>query len=446
VVRARRRPANWAPTLAQAVDDDDGFRAWVAEAAREEDLGRVPWLWLSRPDGWEEEVNGLIEQAAADEEADKAARLTAERISQLEHELSAAREELEGLRAAQTTSARQAAEEKAELARSEAARRRQLQAELNDRKARLASLGDEVTALLAERAGLLPERDGLVAERVELHRRVEALEAQLEAAGEAAAASSARAAAAQGERADLERQRQEEQAAAGWRRDRVAAAVQKAAEAAGELGVALSEAAAALAGSPLGPGEQPRDLPSARASAAPATASGRKTGRPGRRPRPVPLPPAVFEESPEAAAFLVRAPEVHLLVDGYNVALTSWGDLSGGRRTVPDLPYLRRRLLDAISELAVRVQRQVTVVFDGTDAGGRLAVSGPARPWLRVVFSPSSVEADEVIVESAQALRPAGPVVVATDDRAVRTRAAAVGANVISVEQLLSVLNRHTPV
>lgn len=92
----------------------------------------------------------------------------------------------------------------------------------------------------------------------------------------------------------------------------------------------------------------------------------------------------------------------------------------------------------------MRVQRSVTVVFDGRDEGGRVTAAGPARPWLRILFSASTVEADELILEAVHELRPEVPVVVATNDREVRDGAHRLGANVIEVGQLLAVLNRHT--
>jgi predicted RNA-binding protein with PIN domain len=144
----------------------------------------------------------------------------------------------------------------------------------------------------------------------------------------------------------------------------------------------------------------------------------------------------VFEDSPEAATHLVRAPGSHLVVDGYNVTFTSWP-------AIPDLPSLRHRLVTALSELAVRLQRPVTVVFDGADEGNRVAAPAAARQWLTIMFSASSVEADEVIVHTVAQLPPHVPVVVATNDKQIRSDARRLGANVISVEQLLSVLGRH---
>jgi rRNA-processing protein FCF1 len=61
---------------------------------------------------------------------------------------------------------------------------------------------------------------------------------------------------------------------------------------------------------------------------------------------------------------------------------------------------------------------------------------------MRVQFTASEVEADEMIVDLVKSLPVHRPVVVATNDRRVREAVGEHGANVISVEQLLSVLGR----
>jgi predicted RNA-binding protein with PIN domain len=142
----------------------------------------------------------------------------------------------------------------------------------------------------------------------------------------------------------------------------------------------------------------------------------------------------MFDDSFEAADHLVRVTGILLLVDGYNVTISSWPHL--------ELPRQRHRLVDALAELAMRVGPRVHVVFDGTDAGGRFASPAAARRRLQVTFSPEGVDADDVIVDLVDQLDPAQPVVVATDDRQVRDEVTRRGANVISVAQLLAVIGR----
>ena len=497
LIRSRRLPATWAVTMAQALEEDEPFRSWIAAEASEEALGRVAWLWLTRPGGWEDQLAELVEAAAAVEELDKEARLAAERAASLERELASTRQELASARAAQSELTSGVEEERRAWERAEAERREELLSELAAREGRIERLEVQGEALRAERDAL-SARVGRLEEALANSERARA-EAEERATGLATASQSAR-------REAEDRHRRTEQ-----RRSAVAGAVERAAAAASELGDALAAAARALAPGPdgtaappaktatMGPagpagtlsgpvaspsGGGPVASPSGRGAVAspsgrgavaspsgrgpaasssgpdaavPAEAAGdrspaavasarraRRTPLRGATGRPVNLPLGIMEDAPEAAAFLVRVPDAHLVVDGYNVALTSWAD-PPGRPEVTDLPALRRRLLDALAELSVRIQRPVTVVFDGIDEGGRVAASGPARPWLRVVFSASSVEADEVIVHAVRRLRPSGPVVVATNDREVRDGALRHGANVVSVGQLLGVLKRHTP-
>jgi predicted RNA-binding protein with PIN domain len=148
----------------------------------------------------------------------------------------------------------------------------------------------------------------------------------------------------------------------------------------------------------------------------------------------VALPPALFDDSIEAARFLVRVQEILLVVDGYNVTLSSWPDL--------ELPRQRHRLVDALAELVMRAGTSVHVVFDGADVAGRFGPPAAVRRKMRVTFSPETVEADEVIIDLVGSVDPSQPVVVATDDRRVRDEVGRRGANVISVTQLLAVLGR----
>jgi predicted RNA-binding protein with PIN domain len=156
-------------------------------------------------------------------------------------------------------------------------------------------------------------------------------------------------------------------------------------------------------------------------------------GRPGRRV-PVALPRAVFEDSPAAAEHLVRVPGIQLLVDGYNVTLRAWPE-------VP-IPEQRRRLADALAELAARTGVFVQVIFDGAEQPEPVAMPGRPRTQVRLRFSPPDVEADEVLIELVDTLPVQQPVLVATSDRRVQDEVRRRGANVISTGQLLGLLGR----
>jgi rRNA-processing protein FCF1 len=65
---------------------------------------------------------------------------------------------------------------------------------------------------------------------------------------------------------------------------------------------------------------------------------------------------------------------------------------------------------------------------------------------MRVEFSPSTVEADALIVVAVDEQPADRPVVVASNDREVQRDAGRRGANVIGVDQLLSILGRSAGV
>lgn len=411
-------------TVRQVVEDDADFRARVAEWAVEGTLDRAPFLWLVRPDGWEEELRVLVDAAAVEateKEEEKEERRARRRLDGVELALARAETELVRLRQVNADLADEAAAERQARRQAEAeyatleSERRQAEEDRTRLDRTVASLQHQVASLaqdLAETAERLSEsNDELDTART----RAEVLGGQLEAAGT--------------ETARLDAGRDEIRSA-------VSGGVAKAAAAAQQLSQALAEVAASVAG----PDVEAAPSSSSEAAAAgahppPAARSGTRAARPSPpRRRPVPLPPAVFDDTFEAADHLVRVTGILLIVDGYNVTISSWPHL--------ELPRQRHRLVDALAELAMRAGPSVHVVFDGAEAGGRFGAPAAARRRMRVTFSPEGVDADEVIVNMVEELDPSQPVVVATDDREVRDAVRRRGGNVISVAQLLGVLGR----
>ena len=123
-----------------------------------------------------------------------------------------------------------------------------------------------------------------------------------------------------------------------------------------------------------------------------------------------------------------------LIVDGYNVTLSSWPGAG--------LSTQRHRLVDALAELVMRSGTSVHVVFDGADGASRFDPPTAVRRQIRVTFSPSGVEADDVIIDLVDEADARQPIMVATDDRRVRHEVTRRGASVISVAQLLAVVGR----
>lgn len=107
---------------------------------------------------------------------------------------------------------------------------------------------------------------------------------------------------------------------------------------------------------------------------------------------------------------LLALPHVHLIVDGYNVTKTGYGDLA--------LADQRARLVSALAKLAGQTGAEITVAFDGAV---RPPVLAPAPRGVRVLFSAQHEIADDLI-RRLVAAEPAGrTVIVVTSDQQVVT-------------------------
>jgi predicted RNA-binding protein with PIN domain len=432
-MRFARLPDRALATIQRTLEDDDAFRSRVADVASdiEGELGRPSWLWLTRPEGWEEELDGL--RVAADASAASEREKHAERGA---HRRLAAAEEARHRAEQAATTARAAATQAEDDLQSERQARRALEGqvasldtELTSARARnrsaeeaAAALDEQLSAARQAEAVLRSERDLLRSRVAELEREAGVLRSQVVRAEEAALG---------GEAA-------------------LARAVADASAAASALAAALASASAAIGGAPGATAENLASPAIGRVGSRPAVAgpgpAPPEGGRPpalvavrsptSREPRRVPraLPPAVFEDSAAAAEHLVRVPGIVLLVDGYNVTLRAWPELP--------IPEQRHRLVDALAELAARTGVAVQVVFDGAEQPAASGASSRPRSPVRLRFSPPDVEADEVLIELVDTLPVHQPVLVATSDRRVQDEVRRRGANVISTPQLLGLLGR----
>lgn len=164
-------------------------------------------------------------------------------------------------------------------------------------------------------------------------------------------------------------------------------------------------------------GERPADLVDA------SRPGDDGTGDPG--PAPGPDDPARLDQ-------LLGLPQVHLVVDGYNVTKTGFPELS--------LEDQRSRLVRGLAAVAARSGAEVTCCFDGADLPGR--VPGPGARGVRVLFSRPGETADELI-RRLVAAEPAGrPVVVVSSDREVAEDARRAGARPVAAAALVRRLDR----
>lgn len=423
---AKQTPASLR-AVARIVERDEAFRARVAAAVDEATVGRAGWLWLTRPEGWQDDLAAIeAEHAArrAEEEEQRSERDLRRRLERAEAAAAKARAEAERRRAeADEARAALAAERRA---RQEAEGRvRSLQASLDDLaddRAAVVHKLKEVEAQLVERA---TELKAVRARQRELDAELRELRSRAAPGDRVGTAGGDGTAAPTGSRAD----RVPDLRAVADDVGRAAAGAAALAEALGALAGALRSVGSERPTGDAGP-------PPAATGPAPAGEPGTSEDRPAERAperRPVPLPGGIFDDTVEAAEHLLRTPDVVLVVDGYNVSMQGW----------PELPVAeqRRRLVAGLSDLAARTATRVELVFDGAEVEP-LPVPRPIRSLVRVRFSDPDVEADDVILDLVTRIPAARPVVVASSDNRVREGARAAGANVVHARQLLALLRR----
>ncbi len=342
-------------------------------------MGRAGWLFLHRPEGWDDELAVLMaaEQDRLERDRTEAdERSATRRVAQLE----------------------QAAEELRRRADGAAAELAKVQDELDVERSRRRAAERAAEQLRSRSEALVVERDRAVADMAAARRDAQ-------------------------DRFDRLRQAERRLGALEAERARSAAPVH---EAVADARAALGEAAAAL------------DAAESRlrrtAGAAPAV-DGAEVGRPAvdggsGRTRRVPhrLERGAIDGSVEATDQLLRLGGVDVVVDGYNVSMEAWPHL--------DAASQRERLLALLTAATARSGAHVHVVFDGDDDGRRPSVASPLA--VRVHYTPAGVEADDLVIAMANDLPVDRPVVVVSSDRRVQDGARRAGANVVSSSALLA--------
>lgn len=425
----KRLPSRALRSVQGALDADDGFRRRVAEGADEAELGRAAWLYLTRPDGWQDELAPLVD-AVVEEQRDTAAlrsELSAQRrVEQLGESLERLRSELAEVRSEQARVESDLARERAARLAADAARD-----ELVERVASLeAERARAVKELKAAEATATARLEDLRAARARLEPledQVRALEDQLAAEGDPSPPVDGPTAPSDGVPAASDSSLWADRDPAA-----VAAAVTRAAHAAAALGEALAAASEAL--TPTAPDSAPPSndgVPSADTGPAPVRPRAEARSRPPRRV-PVRLRGGVHDGSAEGLQQLLEVAGIVAIVDGYNVSMEGWPSLDQhGQRT---------SLVSALGGLQARVPAAIHVVFDGDADGRRPTVAAPLP--VRVHFSPADTEADDVILSMVAGLPTDAPVLVVSSDRRVAEGARRLGANAVRSSVLLDLLRR----
>jgi predicted RNA-binding protein with PIN domain len=293
--------------------------------------------------------------------------------------------------------------------------------------ARLRGLEREIEKLRAELAAARAESasaaDELVAARRELRRlradadraRAAARVAQLEGEAQRARADEAVTRAAQ----EVERERDRGRAAAERAEQALRAGREGRSLADARVRLLLDTVVEAATGLRRELALPPLDLrPADLVPAVQAQAGAGTAGAPG-------------EPDPATLAALLALPQAHLVVDGYNVTKTAFGELP--------LVEQRRRLVESLGALAARTGAEITCVFDGADVAARptARVRG-----VRVLFSEAGTTADDLVRRLVRA-EPAGRVVVVvSSDNEVAGGVRALGARALPATALVRLLGR----
>lgn len=339
------------------VEGDDEFRRALAAGALPELVDEVGRLWLVRPEGWQAQATELIAEAEdVEHKAGLQAALRREEKRRAAAEQAAARVAVEV----------EAARREAETARAEAVQMRARVEELEER------LGAADRELRQARTEARHERDRLLARIDRLEQRDHDAPSSAECGGEQVAADDG---------AEIEALRVE----------------------AAELRRRLDTARAAL-GAVLDELVVPTD------DAGASAASGRT---------PLTLPGGVLASSVEAARFLVRSGAL-VMIDGYNVTKSGWGDRP--------LLEQRRSLISRVDDLAARHGTEAVVVFDGAAVEGAHRLN---RQHVTVLYSAPGESADDLIRAQVARLPVERNVVVVTSDGEIVRDVRAQGANVV---------------
>ena len=148
---------------------------------------------------------------------------------------------------------------------------------------------------------------------------------------------------------------------------------------------------------------------------------------PSKSRTPVAVPPGMSLETNAALKTVFSQQDLVVLIDGYNVSLNSFGNLS--------LELQRDRVVACASSIETRFHTSCLIVFDGQSAGTR----GRIQSKVHVVFSPTGVTADDIIIERIRVTPKDKPILVVTSDRNLAARAKGLGCETISSESFVEV-------
>ncbi|WP_336216935.1 NYN domain-containing protein [Nonomuraea sp. LPB2021202275-12-8] len=141
---------------------------------------------------------------------------------------------------------------------------------------------------------------------------------------------------------------------------------------------------------------------------------------------------ALADDDPQLLDQLLALPQVHLIIDGYNVTKSGYGTLT--------LADQRTRLMTGLGGLVAQTRVEVTVVFDGAELNSPVQVVAPRG--VRVLFSAPGEIADDLIRQLVRAEPPGRAMAVVSSDREVAESVRRMGARPVPSGLLLRRLGR----
>ena len=356
-LKFQKMPARAMPVVRKVLDTDDAFRERVASVVTLDMLDRPAVLFLTRPDGWEDELERLAAdeaQAAAAADEEKAEKSAQRRLKAAETARTKAEERVKELTVE--------VERVRTLLDQERVARRQSETTAHNVTWDVDNLRKQVRELEAAAEGWASEREALLAARRFL-----------------------RAAA------------------------RTPCEPPPAPDLSGVV-TALHDARGALDAATRSLDDAIRTVPETGGPEAHEPLAHDRRIRPAKHTRrPEPLPGGLHDDSDDAARYLVVLRHVVVVVDGYNVAKRGWPEL-------PSLVEQRDRLLDRLFGCTrALVPKCGSCSTARRRAGSRRQRVSPSR----VLFTPAGTTADEQILRLVPTVPRERPVVVASSDREV---------------------------
>jgi predicted RNA-binding protein with PIN domain len=141
----------------------------------------------------------------------------------------------------------------------------------------------------------------------------------------------------------------------------------------------------------------------------------------------VKVPAGMNAESDVALRTIFAQENLVVLIDGYNVSLNSFGSLS--------LELQRERTIACAANIESRFHPSCVVIFDGQSSTTR----GRVQSKVHVVYSPSGVTADDVIVERIRVTPLDRPMLIVTSDKNLAARVKGLGCLAISSSAFVNV-------